>query len=78
MIKELKIYLIKYLAQFRELIRLCHFLNSLSSFVLICSSIENMNFDIIVFDTAPTGHTLRFLNFPQIFEKGLNKILALR
>jgi arsenite-transporting ATPase len=45
---------------------------------MIRSSIENMNFDIIIFDTAPTGHTLRFLTFPPIFEMGLNKILALK
>ena len=41
-------------------------------------TIEELKFDIIVFDTAPTGHTLKFLNFPNILEKGLDKLMGLK
>ena len=39
--------------------------------------LEDLRFDVLVFDTAPTGHTLRFLSLPEILERWSRKIARL-
>jgi arsenite/tail-anchored protein-transporting ATPase len=36
--------------------------------------IESGQYDVIVFDTAPTGHTLKLLALPEILEQGIDKL----
>lgn len=38
---------------------------------------ENPNWDVVIFDTAPTGHTLRFLSLPEIIDTWTDRLLRM-
>lgn len=47
------------------------------SFAEVLKQVKSLSYETIIFDTAPTGHTLRFLQFPTVLEKALAKLSQL-
>jgi arsenite-transporting ATPase len=44
------------------------------SFAEVLKQVKSLSYETIIFDTAPTGHTLRFLQFPSVHEKAHAKV----
>eukprot|EP01138_Halocafeteria_seosinensis_P016486 gb/GECG01016817.1/.p1 GENE.gb/GECG01016817.1/~~gb/GECG01016817.1/.p1 ORF type:complete len:329 (+),score=35.96 gb/GECG01016817.1/:1-987(+) len=53
-------------------------IDELMGFVTVFKHVQQMEFDCIVFDTAPTGHTLKLLSFPSTMNSVMESLSGLR
>ncbi|MFX0184109.1 MAG: ArsA family ATPase [Candidatus Hodarchaeota archaeon] len=48
------------------------------AFIQLLEFIQNPEYDIVVFDTAPTGHTLKLLQLPEMTQSWLYRLIKMR
>ena len=49
-------------------------IDEISTFTQVMKFVKSMDHDITVFDTAPTGHTLRLLQMPETVSKAIGML----
>eukprot|EP00659_Diplonema_papillatum_P016076 gene16076-24616_t len=53
-------------------------IDEVSVLVHIMNEVKRLNYDITIFDTAPTGHTLRLLSLPQTLNETIEKLTSVQ
>jgi len=53
-------------------------IDEVAAFDKFLSYMNSREYDVIIFDTAPTGHALRFLSLPEVIDSWLGKMIKLR
>jgi len=53
-------------------------IDEMAAFDKFLQYMQSKDYDVIVFDTAPTGHTLRFLSLPDVLDSWVGKMINLR
>lgn len=53
-------------------------IDEMAAFDKFLQYMQSKDYDVIIFDTAPTGHTLRFLSLPDVLDSWVGKMINIR
>lgn len=53
-------------------------IDEIAAFDKFIQYMQNKEYDVIIFDTAPTGHALRFLSLPDVLDSWIGKLIKIR
>jgi len=52
--------------------------DEVAAFEVFLTVMTTNEYDFVIFDTAPTGHTLRFLSFPELMDSWVGKMMKMK
>ena len=61
-----------------DLIGMSPGVDEIAAFDKFMQYMNSKDYDIVIFDTAPTGHALRFLSLPELLDSWVRKMIKLR